>query len=239
MILRHLSVALIFTIMQLSAVERPGPESASPHAISFFFKPAARISTEPTTEELLQVISNPGPLHHRLIYQKNTARYTSGIFVLYEGRVTYSDADGKVILPRLTADETITVIVTERITPVIKHGNTVSYFQLKDAYPASFYQFSRMKKAGKMVWKVSRDETTTLHVPTNAIIILALPTALTINEGIFPATPGPNLILPSIFVNSVIPTQDSAIAEITLSRFFAPLTSWFATSGERYAYAAT
>ncbi len=67
------------------------------------------------------------------------------------------------------------------------------------------------------------------QIDNHALIIMARPEDVEITPGTYSSVPGPNFILPDIFVHHTIDTPFSILKFLKINRFFAPLvieTKW-------------
>lgn len=210
-------------------------QSPTPHIMTLFFKPALKQYCEGPACEVLDNLHIPGHINRVILSQNVMAQIISGIYVTYNGLVSHSDYNGQVSFPLKHADDTVTVIVTESLKPILLFSNTVHHLEFAENSPAAVYSFQLNKQNNNPVWVVKKSEITGRTIPENALIIFAQPSHIIIAEGTFKADAGPNAILPHIYVTENTPLSVNAIQFIKLSKFFAPVVKAFGYARERYA----
>ncbi len=113
----------------------------TPHTISFFMVPCA---TNPAcaqkfpADKLSTVISHHTDVSSMILNRHITWPLVKGIYVNYVGFITYTDYNGQIFLPNKQAGNSLLVVVTNQIYPVIFQGNTVHHFEIPQEVDASF-----------------------------------------------------------------------------------------------------
>lgn len=231
----HISLISWFVIAFYGTPLAFAQQSATPHIITLFFKPALKQYCEGPACELLENLHIPGQINRIILSQNVMAQIISGIYVTYAGFVTHSDYNGQVSFPLKYAHDNYTLIVTESIKPVLLFSNTVHHLEFAEETPAVMYSFTREKQNKKSVWVVKKVAITDHKIPDTALIIFSQPSHIIIAEGIFSADEGPNVILPHIYVTDNTPLSVNALQFVKLAKFFAPVTKAFGYARERYA----
>lgn len=221
----------------LVAVNAHGAQQET-HIISWFFTAKSSSELSSQTPNLADIIGVPGAADIALLRQRDVAQQVSGIIILYAGRVTYSDLNGQVILPLLEPTDEVMLIVTERITPKIAHGNTVESWGVSPGRNVEAFSLKRVKQDASFVWDIEKIVVTE-EIPYGAIIICVDPEVVEVPVGMWPTVGGINLILPNVYVTGVASSSTSALNSIAVSRFFRPTYQWFSYAPERYVMVAT
>jgi hypothetical protein len=219
-------------------------KSVSPYVITFFIKPYPTLlktssSKNAPSEKVQQVIANPGEINRTFIKQQATHHIYQGIYIVYSGFVTYSDSNGQIVLPRKHPGETITMVVTQRIDPVIVRGNTVQYFVRDPDSPIAFYKIQRIKNpvTQEAAWHIEKQPVPTDNkIPFDAIVIIAQPEHIIIPEGTVETDSSQNLRAPNVYVTKNMSTALSTLSFLRVSRFFAPLRRVYQYGLKRYAF---
>ena len=67
----------------------------------------------------------------------------SGIFATYGGFLTVSDLNGEITFPRKHRKPFIYLIITEKMSPIIRSGNTIDHWELVEDTPVEMYKFEQ------------------------------------------------------------------------------------------------
>jgi len=215
----------------------------APHIIEFFFKPKIQDSalTTPahTQESLNQFLSTPGKMNRALLRkQLESSHIIQGIYVLYSGLVTHSDANGQVTFPRRQVEETVTLVVTNGIVPVFLFGNTIHHLEVRENAPADFYTLTRThdEKSKQSTWNVTKIQPPAKNkIPDQAIIIIAKPKQIDMMEGISITGSSANFILPDVYVKGEITLPTNVLSLLKYNKFFSPVLKSFVYTPDRYA----
>ena len=82
-------------------------------------------------------------LEHRLQHLQRHA-LVSGIFGTYAGYLSVSDNLGYLLFPRLHQDQSIYLILTPKMTPIVMFGNTIHHWEFQEGVPAKMYKAERI-----------------------------------------------------------------------------------------------
>jgi|GEM_PF-2505489 len=214
---------------------------ATPHLVSFFFKPYLGEDTETSPALTLQdVLNTPGSLSRALLYSPIRYSTVQGIYVTYQGIVTQSDFNGQVTFPLQTTVDTLHlfVIPAEQLKPILIFGNTVDHLEVLEPQAAKFYRYTRTKddKKKKYTWHTQAIRVPKNHrIPDNALIIMASPSQIVIEEGTHTTDITENFILPAIYVKNAITIDENALQFLRTTKFFKPVRQAFGFARERYA----
>lgn len=225
-------------ILGASHISSQQASSQEPHIITFFFRPLHEKNIRELSEEEMEpYINRPGRIYSALLKQRALATWISGIYVFYNGKSTYSDFNGQILLPRTGTEDEISIVITELVIPIILHGTTVEYFTLPHASKAAMYQCIRTPDTtGRAKWHVTKKLLDTKgQIPAKALIILANPEYITLFEGDYITDMSAHLILPDIYVSPSTLVSLEALRTLSINHFFMPTRSWFAHADERYA----
>jgi hypothetical protein len=214
------------------------PEAQAPHILTFFFKPLLAQKTQAISPEFYnKFLKTPGNISRAFITQWVIAPLVYGIFVTYRGLVTHSDFNGQISFPLRQEPETVTMVVTGGIKPVLLFSNTVHHLELVEDFPADFYQFSRRKDElhKTVLWDVRKIKPKNRRIPDDALVVIAPPSQIVVIEGKFSADQSPNFILPNIYVSDAITMSSDALQFLKVAKFFEPVHKAFGYAPDRYA----
>lgn len=161
-----------------------------------------------------------------------------GIYVIYHGMVTHSDFNGQVIFPLQQMSDTLQVIVTNAIRPVLLFGNTVHHLELEADHPAAFYTYHRTVDEEEKTyrWEIKKNQTPPKkHIPDDALVIIAKPSDIIMHEGLFITEKSANVILPPLSVVDTLLTTDLAFQFLKVAKFFEPVHKAWSFAPDRYA----
>lgn len=213
------------------------PEAPAPHMLTFFFKPLTTPKTKAINPEAYQrFLKTPGNISRAFITQEIIAPLVYGIFVTYRGLVAHSDFNGQVSFPLRTDPETLTLVITENIKPILLFSNTVHHLEVAEDTPTAFYQYTRTKNDKNITWEVKKTPAPKKNrIPDDALVIVAQPTDIMIIEGKFIADQSPHYILPTIYVSNSMALDTNAFQFLKVAKFFEPVHKAFARAPDRYA----
>jgi hypothetical protein len=152
--------------------------------------------------------------------------FPGGLYATYHGFSAYINSNGQLTFPRKTSNETLTVIITKQLYPIIQQGQTVNYFIRRDDTPVAYYTLTRHKdtKVNQYYWETRQIETpTTFAIPHDAIVLHAKPNELYIPEGFSKTIGGQNLLLPLIYPTKELNRSYHALSFLKIKKYFAPV----------------
>lgn len=209
---------------------------APQYEIVFFFAP--KVATDsfvaPTPSE------ESGPMHVAASTKskRSDPNAHKGVLVEYAGYWTASDQDGKISLLREQTDPEMYIIVSNKVKPVINHGQTVDYF-VYDKNKAAIYTIALSKDAqGNSFWTIKKASLPNNRIPPSAILIFNEPSFIEIPEGTFATHEGPNWILPTMHIeaNSISQAQIiSTLDMLNVNPYFRRISKLYQESKDRYA----
>ncbi len=203
--------------------------TSTPHTISFFMVPCALNSScakKFSIKNLNDIVGTHTDVAHAILKRHLASPLVQGIYVTYLGYITYTDYNGEILLPNKESSNSLNVVVTNQIYPVLMRGLTVHHFEIPQETEALFYTYAlkQNNKNKNWYWNVIPQQQPERHnIPLNALIILADPNDIEIQSGTFPASSGPHFILPDLFVQGHIDTPFCVLKFLKINRFFEPL----------------
>ncbi|HAU30061.1 TPA: hypothetical protein DCW54_00265 [Candidatus Dependentiae bacterium] len=165
--------------------------------------------------------------------------FPSGLYATYYGFSSYLNANSQIIFPRKNATDTVLIIVTKQIYPIITRGRTVNYFVRRPDLDAAFYEFKRIKdsKTETYCWETKEIQAPkNSKIPVDAIILHAKPNELYIPEGLSKTIGGEHLILPIIYPTKELARSYGSLSFLKIKKYFAPIEARteIKRSGDRY-----
>lgn len=244
--LRYLSLLLILLLASPSLFcpeERPGTNTA---VISLFFRPLtpsiAQQLAEKDVEELLgeEAKTKEAPVSPKELEDEFTAPtpFLHGIYVSYQGTVATSDYNGQVLFPNHQTKPSLTVVITDSLTPIIIFSNTVQHMKVREGHDAIFYEVTRERdpKLKKFVWDIHMIPTPANgRIPDDALVIIAKPSQIVMLEGKIVTEQDVNLLLPPVYIRTTITPTDNALQFMKMAKFFAPIEKQTSYASDRYA----
>lgn len=206
----------------------------SPHNLVLFMGPQVATPVDETNVLPPDASDMEKVLKVRL--KKTVTPPFSGAYITYYGSVTTIDELGKAIFPRRGNDEEVTLVVTKGIRPIVIQGNTVEQLKRKKKTAAAYYLFKRTTNENGCFWEVSK-----LPLPENrvipplALILYARPEDIFVPEGVFTASCGPDLVLPTIYPTRKFNGYLNALSFMKISKYFAPIHKTYKYLKDRYA----
>lgn len=211
-------------------------QTTSPHTISIFFENYPVLENNSFKQKPLPKNVNP----------------INGIPVSYFGYQCSSNKIGHVILPRKHQNPSFTIIVTEKIDPIVMTENTLYAWQVHKQTPHVAYTITRKQdEQTKLTYwetkkitlketpekdhnKTSKNEESTSGyiLPTTAIIITANSNDIVIEEGVTLTTHNSQLLLPTIYVKRTINNPINALYALENRLFYDPLLPVYQVTGK-------
>ncbi|MBY0110347.1 MAG: hypothetical protein K2X90_04520 [Candidatus Babeliaceae bacterium] len=201
----------------------------TPHVISFFMVPCASnpacVKKFPA-DKLPTMVASHDKINNMILQRHLTSPLVQGIYVNYLGYLTYTDYQGQILLPNKESGNSLTVVITSQIYPVLFQGNTVHHFEIPQEVDAAFYEYTlkQDEQHKKWYWNIMHKERPkNSQVPTHALTIMAKPKDIEIMTGTYEAIAEPNFILPDIFVHTSIDNPFCVLKFLKVNRFFKPV----------------
>lgn len=127
-----------------------------------------------------------------------------GINIYYRGYATQTNNMGIAILPRIDANPIISIVITEKIDPVIVNGKIPDHFiiDLYSKYQAYNLQNIEKSSSSIMKWKieVNKNIIQNRKIPYDSIIILGDPDYLFFDKEYYIMDKSTNIIIPDLFL---------------------------------------
>ncbi|MFZ5954143.1 MAG: hypothetical protein ACOYT8_03550 [Candidatus Dependentiae bacterium] len=203
--------------------------------LTFFYKPFPHIVIPEKTEKKVTKLSNSLKLsreHLKLLTNNRIA----GIFSTYYGFLAASDIHGQTIFPRWHRTESVYVLVTEKISPIMMAHNTVSHWELEEGTAAKLYLFEKTEDPETKIlfWRATQEPLPTNNqVPRDSVTIFAHPKYVYVPLGITLAQESPHLILPDIYIKKGLNITKDALYVLNLMHFFSLVPRWYKRDEKR------
>jgi hypothetical protein len=189
--------------------------------ISVFFRPL------PDAKKITSKLKNPGKIAKHTINGIVQHNPVEGVCVLYAGFITYSDHNGEVRFPRKQISSTVTLIVTQEITPISLFGNTIDHWEVTPRKKSQFYLCTQEQDDENTIfWNKEPIEAPSNNtIPLSSLVIIAKPSNIIIPSGKTPVTESANLVLPTIYVKKGINIASHSSYILTFRHLFRSVTS--------------
>jgi hypothetical protein len=173
--------------------------------------------------KMLRKLSTPGKLakyHLKHMYKEAPI---NGIYCTYAGFLSVSNGIGQVAFPRKQEEPDFSIIITNRIQPMLMAGNTINHFEIMADTPAAVYSVERKEDEGTNLfyWDIKKRENPDKNIiPGKSIVIMAKPKNFFIPEGISLTTNSPNLVLPTVYAKKGLNIATNALQALKNRQFF-------------------
>lgn len=210
------------------------------HTITTFVRQIEPITKASQHEELLSALEKPGRVNRLLIKDKlYNAAYLPGLLATYGGFVTQSDHNGEIIFPRLSEQNEIRCVFTQKVRPVIFRGSTIKHFVVDPETPISLYKFKRIHDTehNVYVWEIIPEELGPSHQlqPLDMVFFVKPKHVILEPHQLIVTHNDVNMVLPDILVKKKIRPAYSALNFVKASKYFAPVQYAYRTAPDRYA----
>jgi len=228
-------IHIVCSIACLGLNQNLWSETARNKQLTLFFREYPEFVKEPTNfADKKNKFAHPNYMQTQKIKDFIDPNIANGIFATYAGFLVASNADGQISFPlkhgpkqgKPPYAETVHLVITNRVTPIMKNMTTIDHWEMEEKTPAAMYKIERMKDAGNdiLYWNVTEEKIPQDKViPFDAILIFAKPNAFYVPLGIVLAEDTPNLHLPDIYVKPEINKLSNALYVLYLRHFFGPV----------------
>lgn len=161
----------------------------------------------------------------------------SGIFVTYAGQLDASRTTGQVKFVRKQTDPIISLVVANKVTPILGPRNTVIHWEIERGSSADLYQIQRSyDEASKIYyWSITKGVVPSQGIlPIQTILIFAHPNDIYVPEGITVTDDNVNFALPDIYVKHSIDKMAYALYVLGIKNFFSPINLEFKRNDSNY-----
>lgn len=186
---------------------------------------------------LLQL--EPGKICAQIIEKKFEKPNKVGVIASYNGFVSLSDNDGKILFPRTTQQDSFLLLVTRQINPQYDLQNTIKSFYVPETSGYQAYTVQKIfdEDTATYLWQVTpSDIPKSRVVPLHTIIIHAKPENVLVPTGVTITYNQPNLHLPNIFVKPGIDHLDNALFIMNIKQYFAPIRRLYQKQSSQLGY---
>lgn len=212
------------------------PSTKAEQLITIFLKPYPVVSIDAATKKLAPKLNKPGKMAN------NRAKHilpasVSGIFATYGGFLTVSDLNGEIAFPRKHRKPFIYLIITEKMSPIIRSGNTIDHWELVEDTPVEMYKFEEKFDPDLKVhfWDVTQEPApANTIIPLESIAIFADPKYIDVPLGISIFKETPHLILPDIYVKKGLNLIADALYVLNLTHYFGGIIPIYKKEPTRY-----
>ncbi|MDZ4152947.1 hypothetical protein, partial [Methylicorpusculum sp.] len=190
--------------------------------ITFFLQP---YPLESEYEDIATTLQRPGKIAKQTLYGARNG-HVDGILASYRGFLEVSDELGQISFPREHEKPELTILFTDKITPIMMAENTVHHWELLQDTPAVQYSMERIQDdtTKQYLWDVKQ-----ITLPENkrvgldTLIIFVKPKNAYIPEGVSLTSSSPNLILPAIYIKKGAKRTAETLYLLNLKHLFGPI----------------
>lgn len=206
--------------------------------ITLFVRPYPTLSSKDKADKIMAKVANPAKLaRQHLKHVLNNSRLVSGIFATYGGFITISDLNGQIRFPRQHDKPHISLLITERITPIVRSGNTLSHWEINTDYATAMYEFVKITDPkSSLEYFEAREVALPANnvVPLESIVLFAKPKFIEVPQGVTMSYQSPHLILPDIYVKKGITLTDESLYVLNVAQYYGLLTMVTKAEPRRY-----
>lgn len=196
--------------------------------ITFFVRPYPQGNSGAGSRAFQCDLSQVGKIAEYCLQGGMRTTTVAGIFFSYAGFLDISNINGQVVFPRKQVNADISLLITDKLTPIPIQNHIIDHWELEVGTPAQMYSIQRKwdNQARLFYWTTTKAELPQDNVvPLTTIVMFAKPRYVYVPLGVSVANADPNLILPDIFVKEAIKTPTHALSLLGLRQFFGPIGS--------------
>lgn len=163
----------------------------------------------------------PPPASFIIDYSK-----TQGIAATYSGIIALADAYGQIIFPRKHTADSVTLVITQKIKPIIMFGTTLAHWIIEDPEATQLFTITKTTDPATNIlfWDA---QPTTLStdkiIPAEAVILIANPNNVYIPIGITITKKSNHLLLPPVYIKNEFDALTNTLIIFNLRQFFGSL----------------
>jgi hypothetical protein len=167
---------------------------------------------------------------------KNEEKKTIGVVATYAGNVETSDLESDISFPRKQVSNNVQIIVSPKITPIIRQNKLISHWQIDDNKHTKIYEFKLITDNNKKTnWQVTEIPIPdNKKIPIESIVIIASAENVVIPTGIFSTTLSKNINIPSIFIKRNFKTIENALFVTNLNFLLGEITPINSQTGKTF-----
>lgn len=203
--------------------------------ITFFFRDYPTVDY---AQYMLQKMTKPHGIAKRSLEGLLNHNRIAGIFSTYYGFLNVSDQSGQTLFPRKQSKGTITIVISNKITPIMMFKSTVSHWQLVPGTPAAFYtcDLKEDEETKLQIWNVTKIATPENNIipATESLVIIAKPHNVYLPVGASLSSQDANLLLPTMYIKKGIHSTRNALYMLNLTFLFRPVDLLFKREKKRY-----
>jgi len=229
----------ILSILCIVACFTHNPTVWCDPVITFFVKPYPIVSDKQYAQSLVDEFARPGKLAAHAIYGVGRDDIVAGLFSTYAGFLDTSNLNGQTSYPRMHEEPKLSLVVTNKITPIIMIGNTIHHWEFEAGTPVRMYSVERKQddETELYYWSVEpEDLPENNRIPLDALVLLAKPKYVYVPLGITPTNDSPNLLLPDMYVKRGLNIASNALYVLNLKHFFGELRTAYRKTSKHYTY---
>lgn len=204
------------------------PNLLSEQLITFFLRPYPIAEPEQKIKKLTHKMGYPGKLAKQhakhLLWAKDMV---SGVFATYGGFLTVSSLNGQISFPRKHSQPSIKLVISERISPIVRSGNTLSHWELNPDRQAAIYTITKTKNAQTSLEYFTVEQMPLPEnsvVPIDSIVLFAQPKYFYIPTGMTLSPESLHLIMPDVYVKKGLTINENALYVLSVMQYFGILT---------------
>ncbi|GMU19197.1 MAG: hypothetical protein AMXMBFR12_03890 [Candidatus Babeliales bacterium] len=210
------------------------PSLKAEQLIVQFLKPYPEISA-PNTQKLVNKLDKVGkPNRYRT--KRLFTPHLAGIFATYGGFLDISDILGEIIFPRKHIKPFVYVIISPKMVPIVRSGNTIDHWELEEDEPVEVYKFEQLYDEELQIhyWLVTQEPIPDTNiVPLESIAIFLDPKYVYVPLGITLFKESPHLILPDIYIKPGFDLNAQALYILNFSHYFGSIIPMYKKDKDR------
>ncbi len=167
--------------------------------------------------------------HFQTICKSYDISHNFAIFSTYAGYLSMSNINGQIVFPRKVVNDSVNLLVTNKIRPVFMFGSTIAFWEIQDPDSKMYLLEREQDKDTKLFfWQTKEKQLpASKRVPVQTIIIIAEPKEIYVPIGATPTKHSANLILPDIYVRKNIDNISNILFVLNIKPFFSKTNQIF------------
>lgn len=160
--------------------------------------------------------------HFQTICNSYNISHNFAVFSTYAGYLSMSNTNGQIIFPRKVVNNSINLLVTNKLSPVFMFGATIAFWEIQDPNSKMyFFERSQDPETKLFYWEVKEKPLPASNrVPVQTIVIIADPKEIYIPLGTTITRSSANLLLPDIYVKKDINSVANILFTLNIKPFF-------------------
>lgn len=203
------------------AANAPQKDLGATNVISFFLKEYPEKNDFNNINKTIKecnILNN----HFQTICQSYNISHNFAVFSTYAGYLSMSNTNGQISFPRKVINNSINLLISNKISPVFMFGATIAFWEIQDPTAKMYFLERSQDPTTKLFYWEAKEKPlpASNRVPVQTIVIIADPKEIYVPLGATLTRSSSNLLLPDIYVKKDIDSLANVLFVLNIKPFF-------------------